>query len=364
MSAASKSAGEALSSGRAGLGLEPRDELGDGEGLGKGGARAGAGASLSGCGGSGDLGSGGSSGGLSGGALGRCRGRGAARVRAGAAGSTIPHLRAGDVVSSAAVSSALDIAVDVAENTGVLGRVGLGEVDTGGQLGRARASDLDLTTAVVELGLARSAGLVETDHLRADVVLARGKVGERNLNETLVLDEVVDTPGGTGKTVLLDLDPDVTLTLGLGRGKVDHGGSLVGGGDGLVLVATGVTSTVVVVPLEGDLGASGDFEEVGSLSTTIADHGLGGDIEDGVVAVGRGLDSLVLTLVFAVNDERLEGGVAVGKLGSGEGESDSGLHFDCWLVVGLVESGIESMFQRMNERMEDEGRLGLKASGC
>ena len=337
-----ESASEALSGGRAGLLLEPRDELGDGEGLGE--VRAGAGASASLSGGSG-LSSGGGGRGLlrgSGGggsrsrSSGRGRSRGAARVvaraRASAAG-TVPDSRAGDGVAGAAVSSALDVSVDVAENTGVLGGVDLGHVHTGGELGSARAGDLDLTAAVVQLGLALGASLVEGNDLGAEVVVARGKVGDGNVDETLVVVELVDGPGGAGKTLLLDLDPDLTLTLGLSRGHVDHDGALVGGSNGLVLVARGITGAVVVVPLDLDLGASGNLDEVGGLSSTVADHGLGGDIEDGVVGVGRGLDTLVLASILAVNDEGLESGVAVGELGSGESESNSGLHFDGWWVV-------------------------------
>ena len=82
-----------------------------------------------------------------------------------------------------------------------------------------------------------------------------------------------------------------------------------------------------MVPLEGDLGASRDLDSVISLGTAIADHGGGGDIEDGVVAVGGSADSEVLALVLAVNDKGLEGGVSRSHTGESS-ESVRVLHFD------------------------------------
>lgn len=56
----------------------------------------------------------------------------------------------------------------------------------------------------------------------------------------------------------------------------------------------------------------------------------------------------MLALVLSVDDEALEGGVGSGELASSESESNGGLHFRVWWLVGWLES--ESMFQRITER--------------
>lgn len=171
---------------------------------------------------------------------------------------------------------------------------------------------------------------MKANELRTDQVVASRKVGELNVDKSLVGDEVVNTPLAAGEAVFLELDPDITLAVGLSRGNVDHDGTLVGRGDGFVAVR-GV-GALVVVPLEAELRSSSNLESIGGLGATVADHGLGGDIEDGVVAIGGSLDSLA-TLVLSVKDDALEGGVSSGKLASSESESNGGLHFD---VDGLM----------------------------
>ena len=349
-----ESAGVAASLGgrAASGGLEPLDELLNGEGLGESravaGGRSGGGSGLGGRG-SGRLGrldgrgSGGRSGagGRSGGSS-RLDGLGGGGGSA-AGGGGVPDLGAGDSVVGGTT-------VDVEHDTGVGGLVSLGHVDTsGGESSRAAASDLDLTTAVVELGLALGAGLVETNHLGADEVVTSLKVGEVNLQETLGGDEVVNTPLGAGKTVLVDLGPDGALTVGVGLGDVDHDGSLVGGCDRVITVTGG--GGVVVVPLHTDLGASSNLDLVGSGLATVANHGSGGDIEDGVVAVGRSLDSEMLALVLAVNDEALEGGVRSGKVGSSQDDSSLGEHV-CGRWVGWLVGWFEKVERIFKDRME------------
>jgi hypothetical protein len=95
-----------------------------------------------------------------------------------------------------------------------------------------------------------------------------------------------------------------------------------------------------VVPLESDIGASSGADEIGGSLTAVAVHHGGGDIEDGVVAVGGGLDSEVLALVLAANDERLEGCVGSSQLSSGDSNSDGSPHFGvgCWCWWWCLES--------------------------
>jgi hypothetical protein len=77
---------------------------------------------------------------------------------------------------------------------------------------------------------------------------------------------------------------------------------------------------VVVVPLEGDVGASSNVDEVRGSLATVANHSSGGDVQDGVVAVGGDLDTL--GDILAIDDEGLEGGVASNELGSSKSESN------------------------------------------
>ena len=160
---------------------------------------------------------------------------------------------------------------------------------------------------------------MESDDLGADQVLAVLKVRELDSDLSLVVDELLNSPSAVGETLLEDLGPDGTLTVGIGLGHVDHDRSLMRLGNGLVLV-TRLDRTVVVVPLEGDLGAGLGLDEVGGSLTTIADHSSGGNIEDRVVAVGWGLDSKVLAHVLAIDDEGLEGGVRSSELSSSGGD--------------------------------------------
>jgi hypothetical protein len=212
-------------------------------------------------------------------------------------GSTIPDLGAGDLVGGSTT-------VHVKQNTGVGSLVCLGHVGTLGREGEGSATgDLDGTAAVVELGLARGRSLVQTNHLGADKVVASLKVGEVDRDETLVFDEGVDSPVGTGQTILVDLLPDGALAVGaVVLGDVDHYGTLVRSRDGLIAV-TGNGGGIAVVPLETDGGTSGNLDLVGGGLATVAHHGGGGDIEDGVVAVGGSLNGEVMALVFAVNDK-------------------------------------------------------------
>lgn len=303
----------------AGLLLQPRDELADGEGLGEGRAavRAGARGRRGSSGLSG--GSGGRSGGgsnwLGGSGSSRCSGLGGcggSRAAAATAAGAVPDLGAGDGVGGLST-------VHVVEDTLVVRGVGLGHVGARGGESDGTASDLDLTAAVVELSALLAVGLVQTDHLWADQVLSVLEVGKSHSDLALVVDELLHSELAGSQTLLEDLGPDSALTVGRGLGHVDHDGALVRLGNGLV----GVTLNgggVVVVPLEGDVGTSLVLDEVGAHLTAVADHGGGGDIQDGVVAVGGDLDTL--GDILAVNDEGLEGGVGRDGVGSSQSESN------------------------------------------
>ena len=329
--------------------LDPGDELVDGEAVGERRGVAAVGGRAGGGGGAGGLGWG-SSGAGAGGGLRRAGGAallgGLGGGRAGAAGAgAVPDGRAGDLVGSGVV-------VDVDEDAWVGGAVGLRQVGAGGE-GDGAAGDAELAAAVVELGAALAVALVQADDLGADQVLAVGEVGQSDGDEALVLDEGVDAPDAAVEALLPDLGPDGTLAVALGGRDVDHDGALVGRGDGLVAVARRGHG-VVVVPLEADLRAGRDLDELVFGGAAVADHGRGGDIVDGVVGVGGGLNGEVLALVLAVDDDGLEGGVAGDELGRGERESNGGLHgdgawFSCCIGILAGESVFSSGTSPVNE---------------
>lgn len=326
-----------LGGGGASGGLEPLDELVDGEGLGEGRAvvASGRGGVLSRLGGGGGLsgldgrwrGGGGS------GAVGRSGGSGG---RSAAGRGTVPDLGTRDNVRGEGV-------VDVEFDTGVGGLVSLGHVDTSGREGSSSAAgDGDLTASVVELGLAEGGSLVETNELGADPVLARLHVGKLDRDQTLVVVEPVNTELAILETILPDLGPDVADTVGGSLSHVDHDGTLVGGSNGLILVV-GVGS-LVVVPLHADGGASSNLDLVSGGLTAVANHGSGGDIENGVVAVGRLLNSKARTHVLAANDEALESSVRGSEVGNSQDDSGLGEHGDGWYVeVGWFEKSREDV---------------------
>jgi hypothetical protein len=215
--------------------LEPRDELGDGEGLWESRATVASGRSSRSRGSSGgrrllgnwgrraDWGSG----------LGRSsrrdrRGRlgGCSRCSGcSARASAVPDLGAGNWVACCTT-------VDVEQDTGVGGTVRLGHVSSGGRKSGRAARHADLTAAVVELGALRAVTLVEGNDLGTDEVVAVGEVREGDSDLTLVRDELLNGPFAVGQTLFEDLGPDGTFTLGRGLCDVDHDWTLVGSSNG------------------------------------------------------------------------------------------------------------------------------------
>lgn len=211
-----------------------------------------------------------------------------------------------------------------------------------------------MSTAVVELSALRTVTLVKGDDFGADDVVSGLEVGQINGDGTLVGNEVVNSPLAVGETLLKDLGPDGTLTVGFSGGDIDHDGTLVGlrhggqfmnifdifdvtyGSNGFIII-TGNRCGVVVMPLEGEGRAGSNLDLVGGGLSVVADHGSGGHISDWVVAVGRSLDSEMLTLVLSIDDEALEGCVSSNEVGSSQYESSGGLHLDC-LVVEVFRS--------------------------
>ena len=178
---------------------------------------------------------------------------------------------------------------------------------------------------------------MQANDLGADEVVAWGEVGQSDLDEALVGNEVLDSPLSAGQTVLVDLGPDSAYTVGVGLCNVDHDGALVRGRDRVITVAG--RGGVVVVPLHTDLGASRNRDLVGGGLSAVANHGSRGDIEDGVVAVGRSLDGKVLAHVLSANDEALESGMRSGNVGSSQDDGGLGEHDDVFggvVVVGWL----------------------------
>ncbi|KAI6751320.1 hypothetical protein HG531_006016 [Fusarium graminearum] len=262
--------------------------------------------------------------GLSGG-----RGRGSgARARARAGRGSLPDLGAGERVGLGVV--------DVKDNTLVGVSVTGLEVEVLIGDGSARSSDLNLSARGVELSttgavvLEGNIGLVTGDDLLADDVLAGLEAGgESEGSLALVLDELVDSPLATLKTILGDLGPDSTGTIGLGvRGDVGDDGTLV-------RAINDIVTSSVVVPLEGDLVTGSSGGKLGSSLSTVdvADNVGAGQVLDGVVVLGRSdVGVATITEVLSVDPEAVD--LSVGRDGGGHGQSSGGsseTHLDRFL---------------------------------
>lgn len=239
------------------------DSLGDGDGV-----------ALSGSLGGGDRGAGG-------GGRGSLSVGGAKTVATGD-GSARPDSGTGDnVVTSGRV-------VQVVNDSGVGVGVGTGEGDTGGKGEGTGTGNLELETGGVELDTTGrvagvgSVGLVEGEELRAEQVLAGLQGGDLEPVATAGSDQTVNSPVAGGNSVLPELNPDGTSTVGGSRGSVDGNTTLVGRGDNVVR-----SVGRVVVPLEGD-GVSGvDGVPLRGLGVVdVADHGGTGQVLNGVVVGG------------------------------------------------------------------------------
>lgn len=95
--------------------------------------------------------------------------------------------------------------------------------------------DLDLNTSHVQLsttsrvGSESNIGFVVGNDLVTEKVLARGQRSwESDLVNTLVGDELVNSPFTSRVSILSDLDPDISSTVGCSWGKVSDDGTLMG----------------------------------------------------------------------------------------------------------------------------------------
>lgn len=159
-------------------------------------------------------------------ALSRWEGGGTSSTVSSAEGVSAPWGGAGDGVGSA-------VAVEVVDDAGAVA-VCAWEADARGESEGSTGGDFDLDALHVELrttgGVAGvgCVGLVEGDELRAEEVLAGGKVGDVDVVLALGGNELVDTPVGGASTVFPELDPDGAGAVAGGRSHVDHDWALVG----------------------------------------------------------------------------------------------------------------------------------------
>ena len=193
--------------------------------------------------------------------------------------------------------------VEVELDTGVLGVVGAGEGDAGGLAGTA-ALDLDLGAAEVELGAARLAGRVQGNVLDAEQVVAGRDAGGDGGRD---LAAAVRGPGeaalGEVGPVLVDLEPDVTAAVEVGRRLALRGLGHVEG--------HGAWVADVAVDPEADLVAGLDRHGLGALAAgrvLVTADGVGLDVLDGAVGVevGRLADELPILGGLAVVDQSRE----------------------------------------------------------
>jgi len=148
------------------------------------------------------------------------RGRRSRDSRGTASAGALKESRARNRVRSRSI-------VDVEQHALVVGLVRGPEVDARRESDGAGRCDGDLAAAVVELGFACGVGLVEGDDLRADEIVAFGEVGDRDVDYTAILVELVDGPYCAGQAVLVDLHP-AALALGGCGCDVDHDRAVVG----------------------------------------------------------------------------------------------------------------------------------------
>lgn len=92
-------------------------------------------------------------------------------------------------------------------NAGIATPVSTGEAD-GGRRSGSTTSNTDLSAAHVELSTGVGASSMESDDLTSEeVVTSRNAAGDPGSVLALVGNELIDGPGLTAQTILLDLEP-------------------------------------------------------------------------------------------------------------------------------------------------------------
>ena len=216
----------------------------------------------------------------------------------------------------------------VNQQTRVRGLVGTRELDAS-RLSRARALNTQLVAGHVVLGTVLRASGMEGHRLSTEEVVAGRNVAgdDEVLLTTPLVDEIVGPSlVSLEVTALEDLEELARTVSGGGiidGTEVDHNGTVVSTTDSLL----GAIAIIVLVHLDGD-GVTG-LDATGGASggrVGIATHVVGSRVLDR--GVGRRHADASAGLVFSVDPELLEDGMASNHVGhgSGECESDGCLH--------------------------------------
>jgi hypothetical protein len=143
--------------------------------------------------------------------------------RSSTTAGTVPHLGAWDGVAG-------ESAIQVEQDAGVGGSVSTRDGNTSGESLSTGRCNLDLHALHVELSTAGAVALMKSNDLRTEKILAGSEVRDRDAVLALVGNQSVNRPLLSGGiiSVLGELDPDVTSTVGLGGGDVGDDRTLVG----------------------------------------------------------------------------------------------------------------------------------------
>lgn len=242
---------------------------------------------------------------------------------------SIPDSWAGDLVlGSIGV-------VKVEENSGVVAGIASNEVELLWWLSSSAGGNLDLGAGWVELsttsrvGIERGVGLVVGNDLGADEVVAGGEsAGELNRVLSAVGYETLNSPLSVGESLVGDLGPDGTVTVGGGLGNVDEDWALVGKIDDVV-------SSVVMVPLKVNsvTGLDGDGLRNDTVVGVAVNVGLLEILDWRVVWRRTNVGVSSITLESTVNPQTENGRVSRSSADESGNEWDQSckLHFDGWI---------------------------------
>lgn len=204
--------------------------------------------------------------------------------------------------------------VDVEDDAGVA--VGVTGVDVEVLAGddSARTGDLKLNAGRIELstaggvGVEGGIGLVESNDLLPDQILAGGKVGGNSESVLAVVgNDLVNSPLAVRKSILSNLGPNATNSVARGeRSNVCNDGARVRTVDNVIVAG-------VVEPLKVDLGASRGLDERRSGLATVGTAnkiGAGKVLDGAVVRRGADVDISAISLVDAINMNAKHNGMA------------------------------------------------------